>query len=111
MTAASAVVLAFPSRSGDRPAPAGGGASVFPPGVLDHAIASFFTRDMRLANRAIEEVREAEALSEEIHTAALSLPAGPAVALGYVAESVRRLGEYSGDIAETVINHAVERKA
>lgn len=85
-------------------------ASAFSLGVLDHAIASFFTRDMRLANRAIEEVRHAEALSEEIHTAALSLPAGPAVALGYVAESVRRLGEYSGDIAETVINHAVEAK-
>ncbi len=86
-------------------------ASAFSLGVLDRALASFFTRDMQLANRTIEEVRQAEALCEEIHTIALSLPAGPAVALGYIAESVRRLGEYSGDIAETVINHAVEREA
>lgn len=85
-------------------------ASTFSLGIFDRALASFFTRDMRLANRTIEEVREAEALAEEIHTLALSLSAGPAVALGYIAESIRRLAEYSGDIAETVINHAVERE-
>jgi hypothetical protein len=73
-------------------------------------VASFFSHDMRLANRAIEEVRQAEALCEVVHTLALSQPSGPAVALGYIAESTRRLGEYSGDIAETVINDAVERK-
>ena len=86
-------------------------ASAFSLGIFDRALASFFTRDMRLANRTIEEVREAEALAEEIHTIALSQAVGPAVALGYIAESIRRLGEYSGDIAETVINHAVEEKA
>ena len=83
-------------------------ASTFSLGVLDRALVSFFTRDMRLANRTIEEMREAEALAEEVHTAALSLPTGPAVALGYVAESVRRVGEYASDIAENVINHAVD---
>ncbi|MEN6516600.1 MAG: phosphate uptake regulator PhoU [Methanospirillum sp.] len=86
-------------------------ASAFSIDVLDRALASFFTRDMHLANRTIEEVREAETMAEEIHTIALSLPAGPAIALGYIAESIRRVGEYSSDIAETVINHAVEEKA
>lgn len=86
-------------------------ASAFSLGVLDRALASFFTRDMHLANRTIEEVREVETMAEEIHTIALSLPAGPAVAVGYIAESIRRVGEYSSDIAETVINHAVEGKA
>jgi pyruvate-ferredoxin/flavodoxin oxidoreductase len=85
-------------------------ASVFSLGVLDHAVASFFTEDMALANRTIEEMRQAEALCEGIHTIALSLSTGPAVALGYIAESIRRFGEYSADIAETVINHAVERE-
>lgn len=31
------------------------------------------------------------------------------VALVYIAESVRRLGEYAGDIAAAVINEVVER--
>ncbi len=85
-------------------------ASAFSLGVFDRAVTSFFSHDMALANRTIEEVRQAEALCEAVHTLALSQPAGPAVALGYIAESVRRLGEYAGDIAETVINDVVERQ-
>lgn len=85
-------------------------ASAFSIGVFDRAVASFFSHEMKLANRTIEEVRQAEALCEAVHTLALSQPTGPAVALGYIAESVRRLGEYSGDIAETVINDVVERQ-
>lgn len=85
-------------------------ASAFSLGVLDRAIKAFFSRDMALANRAIEEVQKADALAEAVHTLALSQPAGPAVALGYIAESVRRLGEYAGDIAEAVINDVVEQQ-
>jgi phosphate uptake regulator len=86
-------------------------ASAFSLEILDRALTSFFTRDMPLANETIEEVRRAEFFSEQVHTMALSLPAGPAVALGYVAESIRRSGEYSGDIAETAINHAIVRES
>jgi len=84
-------------------------ASAFSVGVFDRAVNSFFSHDMALANRTIEEVKQADALAEAVHTLALSQPAGPAVALGYIAESVRRLGEYAGDIAEAVINDVVER--
>lgn len=108
--ATNAVVLADP-RVGPEVAASLRTASAFSIGVLDHAMASFVTRDTGLANRAIEEVREAEALCAEIHPIALSWPADRAVALGYVAESIRRLGEYSGDIAETVINRAADREA
>ena len=108
--AKNAVVLAD-SRVGSDVAARLRMANAFSLGVLDRALASFFTRDMRLANRTIEEMPQAEALAEEVHTAALSLPASPAVALGYIAESVRRVGEYASDIAETVINHAVEKEA
>lgn len=85
--------------------------SAFSLGVLDSALDAFFARDMALANRAIEDVRQAERLCEEVHTAALSLPSGHAIALGYIAESVRRSGEYAGDIAETVINRVVVKEA
>jgi phosphate uptake regulator len=83
-------------------------ASVFSLGVFDRAVSAFFSHDMALANRTIEEVRRADTLAEAVHTLALSQTTGPAVALGYVAESVRRLGEYAGDIAEAVINDVVE---
>jgi phosphate uptake regulator len=87
-----------------------GSASAFSRGVFDRAVTSFFSHDMTLADRTIEEVRQAGAPCEAVHTLALSRPAGPAVALGYIAESVRRLGEYAGEIAETVINDVVERR-
>ena len=32
-----------------------------------------------------------------------------AVSIGYIAESIRRAGEYAGDISETVINLLVEK--
>jgi hypothetical protein len=31
-----------------------------------------------------------------------------AISLGYIVESIRRAGEYSGDISENVINYIVE---
>ncbi len=33
-----------------------------------------------------------------------------AIALHYIAESIRRCGEYAGDISETVINYLVEEQ-
>lgn len=86
-------------------------ASAFSLEVFDRAIGSFFSHDMKIANQSIEDVQRAEALCEELHALALSFPTKPAVALGYIAESIRRLGEYSGDIAEIVINDAVEKES
>ncbi|NLX48559.1 MAG: phosphate uptake regulator PhoU [Methanospirillum sp.] len=85
-------------------------ASALSLGVFDRAVASLFSHDMQLANRTREEVRDADALCEVVNTLVLSVPTGRAVSLGYIVESVRRLGEYSGDIAEMVINDVVERK-
>ncbi|MGD9937893.1 MAG: phosphate uptake regulator PhoU, partial [Methanoregulaceae archaeon] len=68
-------------------------------------------RDIRLADRSIEDVHVAQALFEELHERALSQPAETAIALGSIVESIRRLAEYSGDIAEGVINHVVDREA
>jgi hypothetical protein len=33
-----------------------------------------------------------------------------AISLHYIAESIRRTGEYAGDISETVINYLVEEQ-
>ena len=84
-------------------------ASAFSLEVFDLAARSFLSHETGLANQVIEDVRRAEAFCEDLHAHALSMPAGPAVALGNIAESIRRLAEYSGDIAETVINDVVEK--
>jgi hypothetical protein len=34
-----------------------------------------------------------------------------AISLGYIEESIRRTGEYSGDLAEYVINYLIEEDA
>jgi len=48
------------------------------------------------------------AACREIEDSLLSLPQDIAVALSDITESIRRLGEYSGDISENVINLLVE---
>jgi len=87
------------------------GASEEALGILERAVASLFTRDIRLAERSIEEVHQAQVLYEELHGIALTQTAKTAIPLGAIVESVRRLAEYSGDIAECVINHLVDQEA
>jgi hypothetical protein len=48
-----------------------------------------------------------ESVCEEINTHALQQKAIIALSVGYVVESIRRTGEYSEDISETVINYLV----
>jgi len=38
---------------------------------------------------------------------ALKQKAPVAISLGYIVESIRRIGEYAEDISETVINHLI----
>jgi phosphate uptake regulator len=55
-------------------------------------------------------VTRLEELCEEMNTLAMKQEPDVAVALRYIAESIRRSGEYAGDISETVINYLVEEK-
>ena len=45
--------------------------------------------------------------TEEINNEALQIKGRSSISLGYIAESIKRTGEYAGDIAELVINHLV----
>ncbi len=84
-------------------------ASSFSLEVFDRAMDAFFSHDPRRADDTIEVVVEAETRCREIEVHARTLATGPAVALGSIAGSIRRLAEYSGDIAELVIDDAVDR--
>ena len=77
-------------------------------GTFDRSIVSFFNNDIKKANLNIESIRVLKTVCEEINTIALTLETADAIAVGYINESVKRVGEYAADISENVINYLVE---
>ncbi len=78
--------------------------------IFDRSIVSFFNSDMKEANRNIESVNVMKDLCQEINNIELKQNTLVAISLNYISESIRRAGEYGGDISETVINLLVERE-
>jgi phosphate uptake regulator len=77
--------------------------------IFDRSIVSFFNSDMKEANRNIESITVLENLCGEINNIVLKHDTMIAISLNYISESIRRAGEYAGDISETVINLLVEQ--
>jgi phosphate uptake regulator len=78
--------------------------------IFDRSIVSFFNSDMKEANRNIESINVLENLCGEINNIVLKHDTMIAISLNYISESIRRAGEYAGDISETVINLLVEQE-
>jgi phosphate uptake regulator len=78
--------------------------------IFDRSIISFFNTDMKEANRNIESITALENICGDITNMVLKQDTLIAINIGYIAESVRRAGEYAGDISETVINLLVENE-
>ncbi|OPY40874.1 MAG: PhoU domain protein [Methanoregulaceae archaeon PtaU1.Bin222] len=78
--------------------------------IFDKSISSYFKGDLKDSHQNIEQVSRLEALCEEMNDLAMDQEPEVAVALRYIAESIRRSGEYAGDISETVMNYLVEEK-
>jgi phosphate uptake regulator len=76
--------------------------------IFDRSIISFFNTDMKEAHRNIESIGALENICSDINTMVLKQDTLEAVPIGNIAESIRRAGEYAGDISETVINLLVE---
>ena len=77
---------------------------------FDRSIISFFNADMKDANRNIESIHALEMICGDIDNMALKQKTLVAIHVGYIVESIRRAGEYSGDISETVINLLMEKE-
>jgi phosphate uptake regulator len=75
--------------------------------IFNKSISSFLRRDVKLANETIESVEKLETRCKEINKLALKQTGEFIISLGYVVESIRRIGEYSSDISENVINHLI----
>jgi len=75
--------------------------------LLNKSIGAFTKKEIKEANETIELSEELENLCEDIDKLALKQDAAVAISLGYIVESIRRIGEYAEDISETVINHLI----
>lgn len=78
--------------------------------IFDRSIVSFFNTDMKEAHRNIESINALENICGDINNMVLKQDTMIAINIGYIAESIRRAGEYAGDISETVINLLIENE-
>ncbi|MHA1733070.1 MAG: PhoU domain-containing protein [Promethearchaeota archaeon] len=75
--------------------------------LLGKSLEAWNRRDIHMANESIERISELVPLCEQISNQA-SNHEGLALPLIYIAESIRRTGEYAGNISENVINYLME---
>jgi phosphate uptake regulator len=78
--------------------------------IFDKSIVSFFQADVVASHQNIESIKELEDACERINALSMEMGTPLAISLHYIAESIRRSGEYAGDISETVINYLVEEQ-
>jgi phosphate uptake regulator len=78
--------------------------------IFDRSVISFFNADMKEANRNIESLTALENICGDINNMVLKQDSLVALNIAYISESIRRAGEYAGDISETVINLLVENE-
>jgi phosphate uptake regulator len=78
--------------------------------IFERSIVTFFNADMKEAHRNIESIMELENICGEINNMVLKQDTLVALNIAYISESIRRAGEYAGDISETVINLLVENE-
>lgn len=75
--------------------------------IFDQSVASFFSQDMKKANRVIGSAPPLEDALHQINQKILVLPNDSVMLVRRITDSIRRIGEYSTDIAEQVIDFGV----
>jgi len=75
--------------------------------LFDQSVAAFFSRDLKKANRIFGSTGVIEQSLHQINQDILSLPTDSVIIVRRITDSIRRIGEYSGDIAERVIDFGV----
>jgi phosphate uptake regulator len=82
-------------------------ASAFSLVLFETSMKSFHDSDILLANDTIENVKLIEGMCRAISTEALKFEAKVAIDIVHISDSIRRIGEYSSDICESVMNHYI----
>ncbi|HOI12637.1 MAG TPA: phosphate uptake regulator PhoU [Methanoculleus sp.] len=75
--------------------------------IFSWSMEAFHTGDIRKANETLQRVRDLEEKTREIDTRVLRFETAAAIPVGQITDSIRRIGEYSGDISESVIDYTV----
>ena len=74
--------------------------------LLNRSLDAWLQKNIILANENIECIKELISVTEKISLNSIN-SAELSIAIGYIIESIRRTGEYAGDISEIIINNLV----
>jgi len=80
-------------------------ASLFAIDIFNKSITSFLRKDVRAANETIEIIFKLELKCKELNRMVLKQKGEFVISIGYIIDSIRRIGDYSSDISENVINY------
>ena len=73
--------------------------------IFDSSVNAWIKKDPKASNRNIEAIDPLITKCDQINRFASNIKGPSTLPLSYIAESIKRTGEYSGDISEVVINH------
>ncbi|MFW9897904.1 MAG: phosphate uptake regulator PhoU [Candidatus Thorarchaeota archaeon] len=76
--------------------------------MLAKSLDSWLQKDIHLANQTIELVKELISACEDITLEPNQHNVEISIAISYIIESIRRTGEYAGDICEIIINNLIK---
>ncbi len=79
--------------------------------IFDASIISFYNKDIYLSNNTISRVETFGGRCDAISHDLFDLGKPGVVSIGYIIENLKRVGEYSGVISETVINYLVAEES
>jgi phosphate uptake regulator len=74
--------------------------------LLNKSLDAWLQKNINLANENIELIEDLIQATEKISLNSID-NAETSIAIGYIVESIRRTGEYAGDISEIIINNLV----
>ncbi|MFX0073146.1 MAG: phosphate uptake regulator PhoU, partial [Candidatus Hermodarchaeota archaeon] len=76
--------------------------------LLTNSLDAWLQRDISLANDNIEYINELTEVCENINLHPTHQDVEASIAISYIVESIRRTGEYAGDISEIIINNLIK---
>ncbi|KYK37689.1 MAG: phosphate uptake regulator PhoU [Theionarchaea archaeon] len=75
--------------------------------IFADSMSAWIKKDIGAANKNIESIKQLISRCEAINNSALDIKGRSSISVSYIAESIKRTGEYATDIAELVINRLV----
>jgi phosphate uptake regulator len=75
--------------------------------IFGDSMHAWTKKDITLANKTIESISSLISQCAKINNKALDIKGKSSISMSYIAESIKRTGEYAADISELVINRLV----